>query len=113
MAQVGTAVTVIPSDATARLEPGVFAIHKVVISTGSDIVRMTIEVPDLAQASVQIFDARGRHVRAIVEEVLNPGSHNLTWNSRDSAGRRVASGVYFLKLSSKQRTATKKIVLMR
>ena len=68
MAQVATSVSVIPSSAGPDPQVRSFGIQHVKTSTSTDVVEMTIEVLQRAYTSVQIFDARGRRVRAIVDE---------------------------------------------
>lgn len=48
---------------------------------------------------LEVFDLRGRRVKELVNEPLEPGSHSITWDGRDGKGRAVVSGVYFLRLS--------------
>lgn len=50
-------------------------------------------------AVLEIRDPAGRIVRRI--EVVDPaaGPHELPWDGRDTAGRRVAAGIYFARLT--------------
>jgi len=43
---------------------------------------------------VEIVDARGARVRALLSGNLSVGPHALTWDGRDDHGRAVASGAY-------------------
>jgi glycerophosphoryl diester phosphodiesterase len=60
-----------------------------------------------------IYDLLGRKVAELVNQRLNPGSYQVTWDGRDQTGIPVASGVYFYKISSGNFTATKKMTLIR
>lgn len=55
----------------------------------------------------------GRLVRNLVEGDLVPGRHDAQWDGRDGYGRRVASGVYFVRFDSAEYRATRKVVRMR
>ena len=59
--------------------------------------RMTLQLdlPESAPTVATLFDASGRRVLALADEVLTPGRHVLTWNGRDRNGQAVPSGVYF------------------
>ncbi|MFH1843300.1 MAG: FlgD immunoglobulin-like domain containing protein [bacterium] len=46
-----------------------------------------------------IYDLAGRRVKTLVDEVHEPGSHQAEWRGTDERGRRVASGMYFYRLS--------------
>jgi hypothetical protein len=41
------------------------------------------------------------------------GRHTAVWAGTDDAGRRVASGVYFYRLTAGARTATRKMVMLK
>jgi hypothetical protein len=60
-----------------------------------------------------IYDTRGRHVRDLAAGVLAAGPHAFIWDGNDAAGRPVASGVYFDRLTSDGRTATRRMLLVR
>jgi len=50
----------------------------------------------------RIYDARGRHVRSLVDEPRAAGEHELAWDGRDDAGRDVAEGAYYYQLSTER-----------
>jgi len=60
-----------------------------------------------------VYDAGGREVKRLWSGELEAGRHEFEWNGRDDQNRRVASGVYFLKLSGASGTQTRRLVLAR
>jgi hypothetical protein len=64
------------------------------------------------KAAVGIFDLQGRRIAELANEAT-PGRHTLTWDGRDTAGREVAAGVYFVRLDAAGVQETKKITLLR
>ncbi|MFN0159309.1 MAG: FlgD immunoglobulin-like domain containing protein [Bacteroidota bacterium] len=60
-----------------------------------------------------IYDAAGRSVATLVDDVLPAGEHSVSWNARTSAGMPVSSGVYFYRLTVQGRHEIKKMILMR
>ncbi|MBU8922922.1 MAG: T9SS type A sorting domain-containing protein [Bacteroidales bacterium] len=71
---------------------------------------------DLAQKKpirLSIYDAGGRLVRILVDEIRDPGPHQVIWNGRDKANTAVSSGMYFVRFESDGLVTTKKIVLLR
>jgi hypothetical protein len=58
--------------------------------------------------SLKVYDILGREVRTLVNDNLQPGSYEVTF---DATG--LASGVYFYRLQSGEFTQTKRMVLMR
>lgn len=61
-------------------------------------------------ARATIFDPRGRIVRRLV---IPAGLDGVTWDGRDSAGRVLPSGVYFLRLDRDPRAGAARLVLLR
>ncbi len=59
-----------------------------------------------------VHDVAGRRVRTLARE---PGSGAAfrTWDGRDDAGRRVAAGVYFVRLEAADEAITRKAVYLR
>jgi flagellar hook assembly protein FlgD len=49
----------------------------------------------------------------MVKEHLAAGQHQVEWNGRDHADRRVASGVYWYSLRAGGKSLTRKLVLIR
>ena len=64
-------------------------------------------------AAVGVYDLSGRLVRSLQRGVLTPGAHRFEWNGRDEQGRRVAAGIYFVRLESGNRQWQAKLVKLR
>jgi flagellar hook assembly protein FlgD len=64
------------------------------------------------KANVSVYDLQGRLIAGLADEAA-PGRHLLTWDGRDSAGRNVAAGVYFVRLEGHGAKETRKITLLR
>lgn len=58
-----------------------------------------------------IYDVRGRLVRTLVDETLSAGAYLRAWNRRDSDGRAVGRGVYFVHLRGANAHATRKVAV--
>lgn len=65
-------------------------------------------LPQREHVIVKVFDVLGREVGTLVNEVKQPGRHEVVW---DAAG--IPSGVYFYRMSTKNFIETKKLVLLR
>ncbi|MEJ2720675.1 MAG: FlgD immunoglobulin-like domain containing protein, partial [bacterium] len=63
--------------------------------------------------TLRIYDARGKLVRNLKDEVLPSGLHEVTWNGRDNSGLSVATGVYFVRFATGNYATTQKIVMIK
>ena len=62
---------------------------------------------------LEIFDASGRLVRVLVDEMRQPRHYIEPWDGRDGSGRPVAPGVYFYRIRTPGWYAAKKMALAR
>ncbi|MFH1844353.1 MAG: FG-GAP-like repeat-containing protein [bacterium] len=67
---------------------------------------------EAATVSLAIFDLRGRRVRTLVSEPRGAGRHLVTWDGRSDGGRRVATGVYCVRLVTPSGADQRKITLV-
>ena len=73
-------------------------------------------VGDAATARVEIamFDLSGRRIVTLADGPRASGVHTTTWDGRDEAGRDVAAGIYFARLSWNGITrATERVTVVR
>ena len=79
-----------------------------------DGTRIGFTLTESVRAQITLFDASGRLVRDLVDETFPAGSHSVSWDTRDTDGRQVPSGIYFASLSvENDLVATRKVVILR
>jgi hypothetical protein len=71
------------------------------------------DLPQRTNVRLQIFDVKGRKVKALVNESQPAGRHEAIWDGRDSSNNPVASGVYFYKLIAGDFVETRRMVLLK
>jgi len=94
---------VIPNDYYISAGPNPFN-PKVVVRFG---------LPRSGHTTMDVFDVRGRRVAGLLDEVLQAGHHEVSWQGKDTRGRAVASGVYFMKLSSGDMEQSQRVLLVK
>jgi len=79
------------------------------------VIRFEIAETEASRGNVRlsIYDISGRLVRLLLDERLSPGAYRVVWNGRDGFENPVASGVYFVALSGRNFTATRKMLVAR
>ncbi|MDH4038791.1 MAG: T9SS type A sorting domain-containing protein [Candidatus Krumholzibacteria bacterium] len=70
-------------------------------------------LPARGRVSIAVYDVAGRRVYARDAGELAAGWHRLPFDGLDSQGHRLASGVYFYRVSVNGETATHKMVIHR
>jgi hypothetical protein len=74
-------------------------------------VRFTLERPGSVRLTVH--DARGRVVRELADGDWPAGTHAVAWNGVDEGGRRLGSGVYFVRFVADRTVETAKLMLVK
>ena len=77
------------------------------------MTRVRFTLPAAGEVSVDVYDLRGRHVRALGHGPFDAGTHDLRWDGDDDTGAQVASGVYHVRLRHAAGTVTRKITLVQ
>ncbi|MBN2410491.1 T9SS type A sorting domain-containing protein [candidate division KSB1 bacterium] len=77
----------------------------------STIVRY--ELPRTGHIEATIFDISGRKVISLDSGYRDAGIHTLSWDATDESGRRVASGLYLLRVRAGRHVKTVKMIYMR
>ena len=75
--------------------------------------RVEFTLPTGGEISLRVFDAAGREIRTLAEGRRTAGSGGVVWDGRDGAGRSVAAGVYYVRLTAADRTETRSVLLLR
>jgi hypothetical protein len=66
------------------------------------------------QVNLSIYNLLGQHVQTLVDGQQTIGRHTVPWYGRDKTGMNVASGVYFMHMTTNTgKIQTKKVMLLR
>ena len=70
-------------------------------------------LPEQANVNLTVYDLTGRLIATLVNTSMAPGTHRVTWNGVDDAGRQVSSGVYFYLMKAGPFMTARKMLLLR
>jgi hypothetical protein len=76
----------------------------------SKLTAISYQLKAASHTTLELYDVTGRLVETLVDEVQEPGVYQIEW---DSNPNRVASGIYFYRLTSGEFTATRKLILLK
>jgi hypothetical protein len=76
-------------------------------------VHVMYALPERASVRAVVYDVAGRQVQRLVSAVREPGFYTTVWAGTDCQGRKVAAGIYFMRITAGAFTAQEKILLVR
>lgn len=91
----GGNLTAVESD--QALLPSVTQLESVFPNPFNPQTTARLAMSQAGRAMVAVYDVQGRRVRTLVDGHLAAGRHDLRWTGDDDSGRRVSSGVYFVR----------------
>ena len=65
-------------------------------------------IPEAGNVSVDVFNVAGQKIDTLVDDVMNAGHHNITW---DASG--FSNGVYFYTVEAGEFSKTMKMTLLK
>ncbi|MBC8526795.1 MAG: T9SS type A sorting domain-containing protein, partial [Candidatus Cloacimonetes bacterium] len=103
---------------TKRLEvnvrqnlPEKFAFYQNYPNPFSTNTLIRYDLPEDVHVNIQIYNVKGQLIEELFNGVESAGRKKIEWNVLEKSG--MSSGIYFYKLSTKDKTFIKKMILMR
>ncbi|MEN6445402.1 MAG: T9SS type A sorting domain-containing protein [Candidatus Cloacimonas sp.] len=66
-----------------------------------------------SEVSVDIYNLKGQRVKTLFQGFAESGMHTVLWNGKDNNNYDCASGVYFYKLQTKDKTLVRKMLMLK
>ncbi len=94
--------------------PLAFALRRNRPNPFTGLTSIAYDVPDGGgHVTIDVFDVSGRHVRVLIAGHVSPGRRFVSWDGSDGSGRKVASGVYYCRMTAGMYEETMKMTLTR
>jgi hypothetical protein len=77
------------------------------------VTTIHFSLPRTGEASLKIYDLRGRLVRTLFDGPQQAGARSVEWNGTDGGGARVSSGIYLYRLVAGEHVEQKKLTLLK
>ena len=75
-----------------------------------DGVQLAFVLRAAAAVRLEVFDVRGRSIRAYEPRLLSAGAQALTWDGRSNDGSPAGQGIYFLRATGPGITLSRRVV---
>ncbi|PKN72838.1 MAG: hypothetical protein CVU50_05825 [Candidatus Cloacimonetes bacterium HGW-Cloacimonetes-3] len=74
-------------------------------------IRYSIDEPGMV--ALDIYNLKGQLVKTLSNGNANSGRYSVIWNGTDNSGNACSSGVYFYRLSTKNKTLVQKMLMLK
>ena len=74
---------------------------------------LRFQLREASDVDLGIFNVRGERVTTVAAGVFSAGEHSVTWSGEDYSGRRLASGVYFVKFVAGSFEQTRRVCMLK
>ncbi len=92
------------------------SLNALALRVNSNPVRNTasfaITVPASSSATLEVFSPSGRRVRSFPVPAIGPNGADYAWDLLDRSGRRITSGVYFVRLATERNAIVRKVIVV-
>lgn len=93
--------------------PNAFFVSQNYPNPFSSSTTISYVLPKSSHVTLTIYNVAGQVVKTLVDGILEPGYYTAEWDTRDTYGNQVPSGIYFYRLSAGEFTDVKKMLLLR
>ena len=111
------ASAILPETAVEAVEtataPGAFALEQACPNPFNPNTTIRFALEDRAFATLKVYNATGQLVATLANETLDAGTYQVSWDGRDTGGRKVSAGMYLYTLTAGAFSDTKKVVLLK
>jgi beta-lactamase superfamily II metal-dependent hydrolase len=90
-----------------------FALYPAVPSPTRGNTQLRFSLAVAGPVQLDVIDLAGRRVWNTSEAALEPGEHSITWPGVRDGGVPAGTGIYFVRLASREHRTTIKLVLLR
>jgi hypothetical protein len=76
----------------------------------SSSTRIEYKLNESSLVKLSIYNQRGQLVKQLVSDGMSAGNHTVSWDGRDAQSRKVASGIYVVRLNCGNNSSQKKLI---
>lgn len=87
-----------------------FSIEKPVFRNKTNI---EFSLLNASEVNAAVYDVSGRQVNELINAYFEKGVYQMTWNGTDRKGRKLAAGVYFIKVSADNKIINSKVIIVK
>jgi hypothetical protein len=88
--------------------PSDFALHPVYPNPFNPSATISFDIPNVSSVALNVYDVKGAQVETLLQDNMKPGKHHYNWEPQE-----LPSGVYFMKLTTANKSFTQKVTYIK
>jgi hypothetical protein len=88
--------------------PSDFALNPIYPNPFNPSATISFDIPDVSLVALNVYDVKGALVETLLQENMKPGKHHYNWEPQV-----LSSGVYFMKLTTANKSFTQKVTYIK
>lgn len=93
--------------------PDEFKLHQNYPNPFNPTTEISYSLPVSGHVNITVYNIRGQRTDVLVDQVMPAGNHTLQWAATDTHNQKVASGMYFYRLTTDSFSQSKKMILLK
>ena len=93
--------------------PGQFELEQNYPNPFNPTTTIHFSIPERSHVNLTVYNVLGQRVATLVDEDLAADTYERVWLGIGDSGARVASGIYFYRLTAGEKTMTKKMMMLK
>jgi hypothetical protein len=93
--------------------PKEFALHQNYPNPFNPSTRFDVDIPKTAEVDITVYDILGQKIATLLNGVQEAGYKTVEWNGANEHGLTVPSGMYFVRMTSEQFSAVRKVMMLK
>jgi hypothetical protein len=98
---------------SAKALPMTFTLYPNYPNPFNPETNISFALPVDSRTSLKIYNLSGQLVKTLLDENLSAGTYTVHWDGSNSSGEKVASGIYFYKLTTGDYSQTRKMCMVK
>ncbi len=93
--------------------PKVFALHQNYPNPFNPTTRFNVDIPKTTEVEIAVYDILGQKITTLLSGVQSAGYLTVEWNGVNQHSLTVPSGMYFIRMTSDDFSAVRKVMLLK
>lgn len=93
--------------------PEKYALYQNFPNPFNPTTQIRYDIPENTHVRINVYNTLGQRVVTLLDNIQVAGAYSVIWDSKNSSGQDVASGLYIFRIETRKFTDSKKMLLLK